>query len=148
MQDSSTAIDTSDERTALVAGLRALANDIESSTTPLPTHPPSAEWLIFGGGDADLAIQKSTAAQVVKDIGGHWEKQKTQGGDLFDFTKDYGGGVTASVVVDRPAVCERVVTGTETVTVPAKPAQPEQVVEREVVEWRCEPLLADEAVSA
>lgn len=136
-------ISTTDQRAALVAGLRALADDIErSADAPLPTHKPRAEWLIFG--DAD---QKATAATVVRDIGGAWEKGgRHNAGDFLDFTKDYGGGVLATVVVDRPQVCERIVTGTETVTIPATEAteaQPERTEVREIVEWRCSPLLAE-----
>lgn len=135
-----------DERAALVAGLRALANDLEKSDGPLPTHTPRADWLIFGDEN-----QKQTAAAVVRAVGGHWEKGRAHLGDLFDFTKDYGGGVTARVVVDRPEVCERVVVRTEEVKVPATEAkvidaQPERTEVREVVEWRCEPLLAAEPV--
>jgi len=131
---------TIDNRAALVAGLRALADDIERSTGPLPTHPPEAKWLIFGDEG-----QKETAAEIVRTIGGKWDKGRRHGGDLFDFTKDYGGGVLAEVIVDRSEVCERVVTGTETVTLPAIEAQPERIEEREIIEWRCEPLLTEAA---
>jgi hypothetical protein len=60
-------------------------------------------------------------------------------------------GVRVSVQTDRDEVCERVVTGTETVTktVPdpdALAAVPTVEVTEEVeqVEWRCRPLLAGE----
>lgn len=130
------------ERASLVAGLRALADDLERGNAPLPTHPPKVQWLIFG----DDVDQKAIAAEVVREIGGKWDKGKYQGGDLFDFTRDYGGGVIASVVVDRPQVCTRRVVGTETVTLPAIDAKPERTEDREIVEWDCSPLLA-EAVS-
>ena len=97
-----------------------------------------------------------TAAGVVRRIGGKWEKGKRHNGEFYDFTRSYGGGVYASVVVDRPAVCERVVTAVREVTreVPdpeALAALPTTTVTETVedVEWRCLPLLADdEAVSA
>ncbi|WKN47114.1 hypothetical protein [Nocardioides sp. Arc9.136] len=136
------------KRAAMVAGLRALADDIERSTALLPTHVPVAQWLIFGDQN-----QKETAAQVVRSLGGHWDKGRRHGGgDLFDFTKEYGGGVRAEVVVDRDEVCERVVVRTETVTIPATDLQviepqPERTETREVVEWRCAPLLTDTAPS-
>lgn len=138
---------TQDKRTALVAGLRALADDLENSTGPLPTHPIEAQWLIFGDEN-----QKDTATSVVRSIGGHWDKDGLS--DLFEFRRDYGGRVKARVVVDRPAVCERVVTDTKTITrhIPAQPAvEAHEVAEIvEQVEWRCQPLLADasEQVSA
>lgn len=145
MTETSTTINTQQkQRAAMVAGLRALADDIERSTAPLPTHAPQAQWLIFG----DALDQKAYAADVVRTMGGHWDKGRTHnGGDLFDFTKDYGGGIEAQVVVDRPQVCERVVVSTETVVIPATELlvidpQPERTEVREVVEWRCAPLLA------
>jgi len=136
------------ERAEMVAGLRALADDLERSTAPLPTHKPSAQWLIFGDTD-----QKATAAEIVRSLGGRWEKGRRHGGgELFDFEKDYRGGIRAGVVVDRDEVCHRVVVSTETVTVPASEeqvidAQPERTEEREIVEWRCGPLLGEDTLT-
>lgn len=132
-------------RAELVAGLRALADDIERATdAPLPTHVPMASWLIFGGTN-----QKETAAAVVRSYGGRWDKGIRQRNVYLDFVKDYGGGVRAEIVVDRPEVCERVVVDTVTVTIPASEAQvieaqPERTETREIVEWRCTSLLADD----
>lgn len=61
------------------------------------------------------------------------------------------GPMRLHVYIDRNEVCDRVVVGTETVV--EKGPDPEAVaalpvvereVEREIVEWRCRPLLADE----
>jgi hypothetical protein len=94
----------------------------------------------------DLIAQKATAALIVKTLGGKWDKGERE--NDFDFCQRRGL-LNLHIQVDRPAVCERVVVGTETVTVPGKPAEPERTVEREKVEWRCQPLLADaEAVPA
>ncbi len=58
-------------------------------------------------------------------------------------------GVETEVIVDRPAVCERVVVGTTTVTrqVPAPDVEVpmiEVTEDIEQVEWRCQPLLDSE----
>ena len=73
-----------------------------------------------------------------------------------EFSEDYGtvildfGVMHFDVYADRAQVCERVVTGTETVTraVP-DPAAPlvEVTEEVETVEWVCRPLLAAESSS-
>lgn len=105
-----------------------------------------AWYLNINDNCVDLADQKATAARIVAAIGGTWEKLPDTYSTGFTFRQERDG-LKLDVQVEREAVCERVVTGTETVTIPAKPAQPERTETREVVEWRCEPLLA-EAVSA
>ena len=87
----------------------------------------------------DLAAQKAEATRIIRTLGGKWDKQ--DGYEDFYFKRSLGL-LNLSITVKREAVCERVVTGTETVTIPAKAATPQQVVEQEIVEWRCEPLLA------
>lgn len=101
-------------------------------------------WFLTVGG-ADLAEQKSLAAQIVSTVDGTWTKIPDTYREFF--FRQRREGLHLDVAVAREAVCERIVTGTELVTVPAVAAQPERTEEREVVEWRCEPLLA-EAVSA
>ena len=93
----------------------------------------------------DEAEQKALAAEIVRLHRGPWVKQER--GESFAFENTNIPGVKLKVVVAREAVCERVVTGTETITVPAMEAVPERTEIREIVEWRCEPLLA-EAVDA
>ena len=69
----------------------------------------------------------------------------------FGRPKGYAGKVTLSVRVDRDEICERVVTGTKTVTreVPDPDAPKISVTETvEEVEWRCRPILPAEAVTA
>ena len=95
--------------------------------------------------DAEVSGQKLLAAAVIRALGGKWDKDP---GETFSF-RQARGGLRLTVSVDRPAVCQPVVTGTETVTIPAVEAQPERTEVREIVEWRCEPLLADaDAVTA
>lgn len=70
-------------------------------------------------------------------------------GDWASLTIRFGPGVEVFVYASREKVCERVVTGVETVTKTVKDpealaAVPEiEVTETvETIEWRCEPLLA------
>ena len=141
------------DRAEYVAGLRQLADMLEQDDgLPLPTTD-KIEWYVFGSGELTggqkLAgdAQKALAADIVRRIPGEHRKWET--GDLFRFT----GSVRAlrtEVIVDRAAVCRRVVKGTREVVqkVPA-PDAPMLEVTRTVedVEWVCEPLLAEGAVS-
>lgn len=103
----------------------------------------SVTWGVSYGIDAD--DQKAAAAAIIKTIGGKWDKDFDWGeNDRADFMQ-VRDGIELRIVVERSAVCDRIVTGTETVTLPAVEAKPERVEEREVVEWRCEPLLAGAA---
>lgn len=79
---------------------------------------------------------------VVRKIGGLWTK--SPGTDYFGMDRDLGGGVRIHVYAPRGAVCERVVVGTEKVLVP-DPDAPKVEREREIVEWRCDPILASMA---
>lgn len=108
------------------------------------------KWYLHINGKGGPEQQKRTAQQIIRSIGGTWDKSAATRDDSMDFTQERDG-LSLQVTVVREAVCERVVVGTETVTVPAQPASealPERTVEREVVEWRCASLLADEAVTA
>lgn len=99
--------------------------------------------------------QRAAAQQIVRAIGGTWKKSPW--GDRFDLERRHDDDpmIKLEILAHRDQMCERVVVGTEQVTIPAQPAQPaveaqpERVEERDVVEWRCAPLLGDrEAVSA
>lgn len=93
----------------------------------------------------DTGEQKAKAAQIVRALGGKWDKVD-HGGDMT--FRQQRGPVRLDVQVKREAVCERVVVGTETRTVPAVEAQPERTETVEKVEWRCQPLLADDTATA
>lgn len=129
-------------------GLRAAADFIDAHPDlpkPYITAFTSKEhvelnYYLHINGFGDLAEQKATAVAIVRAVGGTWEKEAW--GDDFRFAADLGP-LRFDVRVKREAVCERIVTGTETITLPAVEAQPERTEEREVVEWRCEPLLAE-----
>ncbi|MGW1682472.1 hypothetical protein [Saccharopolyspora sp. NPDC002376] len=143
-----TDIDTLAQQQA--AGLRALADMIEANPEIPATYldeffginvwnPKSAEEM---AAIARAALKHG--AKVEKDIGE----------TLYNLTISWGP-FKAKALGNRGAVCERVVTGTETVT--RKVPDPSVVVpmvevteEVETFEWRCAPLLAAdaEAVSA
>lgn len=132
------------------AGLRALADMIEAN----PEIAPYFDYTLTSAGiNAHLPSESDKAAimaqlsriarrhkgTVTKNIDEKWHNL------VIDF-----GGVTAKVLAYREEVCERVVTGVETVTkqVPDPNAPLVEVTEQvEQVEWVCRPLLAAEATS-
>lgn len=139
------------ESNTLPEALRQAADLIEAHPelpTPVVTTYSSGTvnvaWQLMNDA-ATETDQKAAARLIIRAIGGKWDKRE-YGGDTFYFDQTFGL-LELSIYATREQVCERIVTGTETVTIAAKPAEPERVEEREIVEWRCEPILA-EAVSA
>lgn len=136
--------------TALSTGLREAADlldqhpDLPQTYITVGSWGVTVSWQLTIEYPDDLPAQKAELARIVRTIGGKWDK--AQFGDTFHFRRTYGL-LKLDAYVDRPAVCERVVTGTTTVTIPAKAAEPERTETVETVEWRCQPLLAD-AVTA
>jgi hypothetical protein len=102
-------------------------------------HTADLSWYLTIG-ELKPSEQKALAASIVSAIDGKWEKIPDTYSD-FVFRQERGP-LKLDVQVQREAVCERIVTGVERVTIAAVPAQPERVVEREQVKWQCEPLLA------
>lgn len=95
-------------------------------------------WYLFGDS---LDEQKEKARDIVRTIPGTAVKNGLT--DLFEFSGECEG-VRWRVLVDRPAVCERVVTSrasiTKLVTDPEAPLiETTEIVE--TVEWICTPLL-------
>ncbi len=133
---------TTEERTAVVYGLRQLADFIESRTDlPLPTCRAS---LYLWGDDArpqlaGIARVLGTAAKKADEF-------------YYGLTKDFGP-VVLSVKASRENVCERVVVGTKTTEylVPPPGVEMEKRIDtEEIVEWICPPsilALADDAVA-
>lgn len=143
-------VDQPDPRVEYIAGLRALADLLEAKPD-LPTPDTNdMYWHLFGytgGSKLDLAAQKAEAARIVRLLGGTIDKYET--GDLYRF-KRHLHALKLEVIVDRPAVCERVVVSAEVVTkqVPDPNAPLVEVRETvEQVEWRCKPLLADDELA-
>jgi len=130
-----------DPRTEYIAGLRELADILYANPDlPLPYHGDLAQLLWIPGLVDD---QKEQAAAFTRAIPGKVDKQPR--GDAFDLVGKIRG-LAVCMILDRDQVCERVVVGTETVTVPATEAveaQPERVEEREIVRWECMPILRD-----
>lgn len=137
--------------TTTADGLRAAA-DLLTAHPDLPTPCVFAydssgtievSWHLLSGDDNSTEAQKAAARAIITAIGGTWDKNPY--GERFDFERKYGP-LDLQIYATRDAMCERVVVGSETVTVPAVQAQPERTEEREMVEWRCESLLRpDEA---
>lgn len=97
-------------------------------------------WYLHINDRGDLDAQRQAAQKIIRDLGGTWAKDPRADGMFLQCDH---GLLKLEVAVMREAVCERVVTGTETVTVPAVKAQPERTETREVVEWKCAPVLAE-----
>jgi hypothetical protein len=97
-------------------------------------------WQLMNDADTKDA-QKDHARSIIAAIGGKWDKHPWD--DRFDFSRQLGE-VKLQIFAHRDQLCERVVLGTEEVTLPAVEAKPERTETREVVEWRCTPLLADD----
>jgi hypothetical protein len=106
---------------------------------------------VFPRGDKKAQIAEFVRAGLRS--GARVEKRVI--GDWFAATLHFGAGVDIDVTAQRDEVCERVVTGTKTVTktVPDPEALAtvptvEVTEEIEQVEWVCRPLLAAEKNSS
>lgn len=127
---------STDERTAYTDGLRALADWLD--TNPHIDLPwTGSEYDTF-----QLAVwtTKEQLATIARALPGKVRKEFHT--TTVDIHASFGG-LHVRAYAGRSEVCERIVTGTETVTVPAVEAKPETTETREVVEWRCTPLLAE-----
>jgi len=131
---------TMDEIEAVRRGLDAFAA-WAAAHPDLPMHSSRTTWIV-----ADHRMENPDHAEIVRAIAdgapiGDVRKipSDINGGTMF-IERHFGGGVSVQHQAPRAEVCERVVVGTETVEVP-DPAAPMVEVERDVVEWRCAPLL-------
>lgn len=133
------------DRAGYIAGLRHLADILEEhDDLPLPFTGTKSELLwIESHTDHD---QQEVARTFVRAIPGTVTKQVR--GDAFDLV-GHVDGLSVQMILNRDAVCERVVTGVETVTrTVSDPEALAAVPTREVtetvetVEWRCAPILA------
>ncbi|MGI8307037.1 hypothetical protein [Saccharopolyspora hattusasensis] len=126
-------------------GLRALADMIEA-------HPEIPATYLDGFFGINVWYPQSAEemAAIARATLKHGAKvEKEIGENLYNLTISWGP-FKAKALGNRGAVCERVVTGTETVT--RKVPDPSVVVpmvevieEVETFEWRCAPLLAADA---
>jgi hypothetical protein len=132
----------------LAANLRTAAEIMQAHPDlPIPyittTHRGGVEfaWYLTITAE-DFAEQKRLARLILRTIGGKWDKKP---GSEMNFKQGsiLDDPISYIVQVSREAVCRRVVTGTEEVTIPAVEAEPERVETVETVEWICEPVLAE-----
>lgn len=93
-------------------------------------------WMMCADAD-DLAAM----TRMLKD-GAPLGTVRIERDDTIDVTRDFGS-CTLRVWITRRNVCERKVVGTESVQVP-DPDAPLVTVERDIVEWDCHPILADD----
>lgn len=127
------------------AGLRALADLVEA------TPEVNANYL---DGSSSLTVWYAHKPDVLPALAragltyGAKVDKKINDTEIFELHLSFGP-IRAVALAQRTDVCERVIVGTETVTetvkdpeLLAKVPEIEQTVEREIVEWRCEPLLA------
>jgi hypothetical protein len=140
-----------------VAGLRALADLIEANPEIAEHTRFTFDRLdAFAHGD-DAAAVLAAMARAGKAAGHRVTKDfdDSFGGVEIHLSEEVspfaGGDVVLAFHAPREQVCERIVTGTrevtETVRDPDAPKITRTRVE-DVVEWRCAPLLADEAAEA
>lgn len=146
----STTDTSTDPRAAYTAGLRALADLLDTHPDlPLPYEGQcTAMSFHFLSGDA-----KANLAAAVRAFPGRLDKNDPAESDYDRMYFTLTGrlhGLLVDFTSDRQAVCERVVVGTTEVVVeepdPNAVAALPKVTRRQVVEqveWRCHPLLAD-----
>lgn len=131
---------------AVVAGFRRAADLIEQHpdlAKPAVSDDGHLMWWLYSF-DCPEGVPAMVAA-IRRAVGGKWDKREAQGLSEPEMVFEREGYV---ITVKRDAVCTRKVVGTETVTLPAVEALPERTVEREIVEWDCEPVLAGAEATA
>ena len=131
------------DRTEYTQGLRALADLLDHNPDlPLPYHGSDAHHRLNW-----IEYDKTSAARFAQLIPG--TVTKTARGDCIDLEGQIAG-LHVLFIASRAAVCERVVTGTHEVTVPATPAIKATKATTTVVEdveWVCGSLLAESVAS-
>ena len=113
------------------------------------TQHPDAEGHMFGtvyilhgstGDPADL-VRLITAGAP---LGSVTKKASPSTPGILFVERKFSGGVRIQYQAPRDEVCTRRVVGVETVEVP-DPAAPLVTIEREIVEWDCQPILGGAA---
>lgn len=136
------------------AGFRALA-DLFQANPALAEHARYAQFdkiMVSANSEEQPA---AVLAEFVRAAKARGFKIAKDGSDKWFHVGLTSGRVGLDVFAAREEVCERVVTGTETVTKTVKdPAilatvpDVEVTEEVEIVKWECKPLLAAEQVNA
>ena len=135
------------DRAGYISGLRKLADLLEDHPeVPLPYQgqDPTCSRLSFNFLDV-RDDNKAAMAAAARAFPGKLEKGTTA--DTYFDLRGNLDGLYYELTAYRHAVCERVVTGTQTITraVPdpsVKVPLVEVTEDVEVVEWRCSPIMA------
>lgn len=142
------ATETSTLAQNLTAGFRALADMIEGHSELAEEFRYMVEGINIPVNTA--ADPKAMLAAFIRAAKQHGAKIKKRNTDTWGGAILSWGAVGLHIYAARDKVCERIVTGTETVTrtVPdpdalAKVPEIEVIETVETVEWICSPLLAD-----
>ena len=130
------------KRTELASNLREFADFLDNHGQDIPdvnVDVSSRVWSWTSAGDVPTAIALALRAGMK----GADEVTKEYSDDYFRLYLSFGD-LQYRVLCDREEVCERTVVGTETVmeSVPPEGEWTEQAVEKDIVEWVCNPLLA------
>lgn len=129
---------------AVATTLRAIAAWLES-------HPEIKPYSIamypayWGHGPIEVDVYDfadgGDLATTARTLGGRWDKEA---GELYKLRQEIAPGAVVVLAANRSTVCERVVTGTTTVTEPDPEALaqvPTVTREVETYDWVCAPLL-------
>lgn len=111
--------------------LRAVADFVE-------THPHFA--LAVRNTSFVLIADAEELPTLVRWLGGH--RSKTESSDAwYRVIRDFGCHVRIQICAPREEVCTTRVVGREKVEIP-DPDAPKITVERDVIEWVCDPVLS------
>ena len=131
-----------DKTWQLVNDLRKFADFVETHGAELPDIGVDLRSRLWSWDDDD-DVPAAVAATLRAGIKDADEVTKDYGTSNFSLHLEFGE-LQYSVVCNRDEVCERTVVGTEMVTedVPPVGEWTTETVERDIVEWVCNPLLA------
>lgn len=135
-------------RATYTDGLRVLANLLENHPElPLPYEGDgTAMTMMFWGPDAREELAAAARALPIRLTK---NDPARSGYDETYFNLDGNlNGLRIQLTAHRTQVCERVVTGTRTVTEEVPDPDAPKVTRirvEEIAEWRCRPLLTDDA---
>jgi hypothetical protein len=113
---------------------------------PVEIQPHAIRFQFLSGYALSVEAVKERMAEVRRAFPiGRWVKNDPgSGGDYnrnyFELTGRWNG-FTVELIAYRNDVCQRVVVGTEKVVEQVPTGFEEQTVEKEIVEWRCAPVL-------
>ena len=114
----------------LVDGLRGAADWFEQHPEYAPTYSDHV-FNEFVNGKEDLVAALPAFGKA----------EKVPDGLYFSLRKRFSRNVMFDLNAPREQVCSAVVVGKETVTEKVATGYEEQTVERDIIEWRCDPLL-------